>query len=179
MTHVSESARQGFTYLPPLFGAVFLYLGGAHIDQQMVFGVLIILLAMFQMQAGTRDWTANTAAPFLFIFSSIIVLQVPEMLKTSPARLGDGEGVNAEVMAGVFAIVISFLLSRLLDRNKSENELEIENVNIMGEIIAEAERTLKDEADVAETQEPRLSAERLHSRFRRQYGAIPPQLPDP
>jgi drug/metabolite transporter (DMT)-like permease len=57
MTHVSESARQGFTYLPPLFGAVFLYLGGAHIDQQMVFGVLIILLAMFQMQAGTRDWT--------------------------------------------------------------------------------------------------------------------------
>jgi hypothetical protein len=91
MTHVSESARQGFTYLPPLFGAVFLYLGGAHIDQQMVFGVLIILLAMFQMQAGTRDWTANTAAPFLFIFSSIIVLQVPEMLKTA-AALGDGRG---------------------------------------------------------------------------------------
>jgi hypothetical protein len=144
MTHVSESARQGFTYLPPLFGAVFLYLGGAHIDQQMVFGVLIILLAMFQMQAGTRDWTANTAAPFLFIFSSIIVLQVPEMLKTA-AALGDGEGVNAEVMAGVFAIVISFLLSRLLDRNKSENELEIENVNIMGEIIVEAEKTLRDE----------------------------------
>ena len=49
-------------------------------------------------------------------------------------------------MAGVFAIVISFLLSRLLDRNKSENELEIENVNIMGEIIVEAEKTLKDEA---------------------------------
>ena len=145
MTHVSESARQGFTYLPPLFGAVFLYLGGAHIDQQMVFGVLIILLAMFQMQAGTRDWTANTAAPFLFIFSSIIVLQVPEMLKTAGA-MGDGEGVNAEVMAGVFAIVISFLLSRLLDRNKSENELEIENVNIMGEIIVEAGKTLKDEA---------------------------------
>ena len=48
-------------------------------------------------------------------------------------------------MAGVFAIVISFLLSRLLDRNKSENELEIENVNIMGEIIAEADRTLADE----------------------------------
>ena len=55
MTHLSESARQGFTYLPPLFGALFLYLGGARIDQQMVFGVLIILLAMFQMQAGTRD----------------------------------------------------------------------------------------------------------------------------
>jgi hypothetical protein len=144
MTHVSESARQGFTYLPPLFGAIFLYLGGAHIDQQMVFGVLIILLAMFQMQAGTRDWTANTAAPFLFIFSSIIVLQVPEMLKTAGA-MGDGEGVNAEVMAGVFAIVISFLLSRLLDRNKSENELEIENVNIMGEIIVEAGKTLQDE----------------------------------
>ena len=144
MTHVSESARQGFTYLPPLFGAVFLYLGGAHIDQQMVFGVLIILLAMFQMQAGTRDWTANTAAPFLFIFSSIIVLQVPEMLKTAGA-MGDGEGVNAEVMAGVFAIVISFLLSRLLDRNKSENELEIENVNVMGGIIVEAGKTLRDE----------------------------------
>ena len=32
--------------------------------------------------------------------------------------LEDAEGVNAEVMAGVFAIVISFLLSRLLDRNK-------------------------------------------------------------
>jgi hypothetical protein len=144
MTHVSESARQGFTYLPPLFGAVFLYLGGAHVDQQMVFGVLIILLAMFQMQAGTRDWTANTAAPFLFIFSSIIVLQVPEMLKAA-GKLGDGEGVNAEVMAGVFAIVISFLLSRLLDRNKSENELEIENVNIMGEIIVEAGKTLRDE----------------------------------
>ena len=59
--------------------------------------------------------------------------------------LGDGEGVNAEVMAGVFAIVISFLLSRLLDRNKSENELEIENVNVMGEIIVEAGKTLKDE----------------------------------
>ena len=145
MTHASESARQGFTYLPPLFGAVFLYLGGAHIDQQMVFGVLIILLAMFQMQAGTRDWTANTAAPFLFIFSSIIVLQVPEMLKTGGGTLGDGEGVNAEVMAGVFAIVISFLLSRLLDRNKSENELEIENVNVMGEIIVEAGKTLRDE----------------------------------
>jgi len=145
MTHVSESARQGFTYLPPLFGAVFLYLGGAHIDQQMVFGVLIILLAMFQMQAGTRDWTANTAAPFLFIFSSIIVLQVPEMLKTGGGMLSDGEGVNAEVMAGVFAIVISFLLSRLLDRNKSENELEIENVNVMGEIIVEAGKTLRDE----------------------------------
>jgi hypothetical protein len=144
MTHVSESARQGFTYLPPLFGSVLLYLNGAHIDQQMVFGVLIILLAMFQMQAGTRDWTANTAAPFLFIFSSIIVLQVPEMLKTA-GTLGDGEGVNAEVMAGVFAIVISFLLSRLLDRNKSENELEIENVNIMGEIIVEAGKTLRDE----------------------------------
>lgn len=144
MTHVSESARQGFTYLPPLFGAVFLYLGGAHIDQQMVFGVLIIILAMFQMQAGTRDWTANTAAPFLFILSSIIVLQVPEMLKAA-GGLGDGEGVNAEVMAGVFAIVISFLLSRLLDRNKSENELEIENVNVMGEIIVEAEKTLGDE----------------------------------
>jgi hypothetical protein len=144
MTHVSESARQGFTYLPPLFGAVFLYLNGAHIDQQMVFGLLIILLAMFQMQAGTRDWTANTAAPFLFIFSSIIVLQVPEMLKAA-GKLGDGEGVNAEVMAGVFAIVISFLLSRLLDRNKSENELEIENVNIMGEIIVEAGKTLRDE----------------------------------
>src|SRR4029450_10218566 len=55
---------------------------GAHIDQPMVFGGMITLLAMFQMQAGTRDWTANTAAPFLFIFSSIIVLQVPEMLKT-------------------------------------------------------------------------------------------------
>jgi hypothetical protein len=146
MTQVSESARQGFTYLPPLFGAVFLYLGGAHIDQQMVFGVLIILLAMFQMQAGTRDWTANTAAPFLFIFSSIIVLQVPEMLKTGGGMLADGEGVNAEVMAGVFAIVISFLLSRLLDRNKSENELEIENVNVMGEIIVEAGKTLRDEA---------------------------------
>ena len=145
MTHVSESARQGFTYLPPLFGAVFLYLGGAHIDQQMVFGVLIILLAMFQIEAGTRDWTANTAAPFLFIFSSIIVLQVPEMLRTAGGTLGDGEGVNAEVMAGVFAIVISFLLSRLLDRNKSENELEIENVNVMGEIIVEAGKTLKDE----------------------------------
>ena len=145
MTQVSESARQGFTYLPPLFGAVFLYLGGAHIDQQMVFGVLIILLAMFQMQAGTRDWTANTAAPFLFIFSSIIVLQVPEMLKTGGGMLADGEGVNAEVMAGVFAIVISFLLSRLLDRNKSENELEIENVNVMGEIIVEAGKTLRDE----------------------------------
>jgi hypothetical protein len=145
MTQVSESARQGFTYLPPLFGAVFLYLGGAHIDQQMVFGVLIILLAMFQMQAGTRDWTANTAAPFLFIFSSIIVLQVPEMLKAGGPTLSDGEGVNAEVMAGVFAIVISFLLSRLLDRNKSENELEIENVNVMGEIIVEAEKTLRDE----------------------------------
>lgn len=144
MTHVSESARHGFTYLPPLFGAVFLYLNGAHIDQQMVFGVLIILLAMFQMQAGTRDWTANTAAPFLFIFSSIIVLQVPEMLNTVGAN-GDGEGVNAEVMAGVFAIVISFLLSRLLDRNKSENELEIENVNIMGEIIVEAGKTLREE----------------------------------
>ena len=25
MTHVSESARQGFTYLPPLFGTIFLY----------------------------------------------------------------------------------------------------------------------------------------------------------
>jgi hypothetical protein len=144
MTHVSESARQGFTYLPPLFGAVFLYLGGAHIDQQMVFGVLIILLAMFQMQAGTRDWTANTAAPFLFIFSSIVVLQVPEMLKAA-GKLDDGEGVNAEVMAGVFAIVISFLLSRLLDRNKSENEIEIENVNVMGEIMVEAEKTLRDE----------------------------------
>ena len=111
----------------------------------MVFGVLIILLAMFQMQAGTRDWTANTAAPFLFIFSSIIVLQVPEMLKTGGGMLTDGEGVNAEVMAGVFAIVISFLLSRLLDRNKSENELEIENVNVMGEIIVEAGKTLRDE----------------------------------
>ena len=144
MTHVSESARQGFTYLPPLFGAVFLYLGGAHVDQQMVFGVLIILLAMFQMQAGTRAWTANTAAPFLFIFSSIMVLQVPEMLKNAGIQ-GDGEGVNAEVMAGVFAIVISFLLSRLLERNNSENELEIENVNVMGEIIAEAEKTMKDE----------------------------------
>ena len=144
MTHLSESARQGFTYLPPLFGALFLYLGGARIDQQMVFGVLIILLAMFQMQAGTRDWTANTAAPFLFIFASIIVLQVPDMLRLRGA-LEDAEGVNAEVMAGVFAIVISFLLSRLLDRNKSENELEIENVNIMGEIIAEADRTLADE----------------------------------
>jgi hypothetical protein len=147
MTHVSESARQGFTYLPPLFGAVFLYLGGARIDQQMVFGVLIILLAMFQMQAGTRDWTANAAAPFLFILSSIIVLQVPEMLKAA-GKLGDGEGVNAEVMAGVFAIVISFLLSRLLDRNKSENELEIENVNIMGEIIIEAGKTPRDEGVV-------------------------------
>jgi drug/metabolite transporter (DMT)-like permease len=145
MTHVSESARQGFTYLPPLFGAFFLYLGGARIDQQMVFGVLIILLAMFQMQAGTRDWTANTAAPFLFIFASIIVLQVPDMLRLRGA-LGDAEGVNAEVMAGVFAIVISFLLSRLLERNKSENELEIENVNIMGEIIAEADRTLADKS---------------------------------
>jgi hypothetical protein len=143
MTHVSESARQGFGYLPPLFGTIFLYLGGARIDQQMVFGVLIILLAMFQMQAGTRDWTANTAAPFLFIFASIIVLQVPEMLEAA-GGLGDGEGVNAEVMAGVFAIVISFLLSRLLDRNKSENELEIENVNVMGEIILEAEKTLSD-----------------------------------
>ena len=110
----------------------------------MVFGVLIILLAMFQMQAGTRDWTANTAAPFLFIFASIIVLQVPDMLRLR-GTLEDAEGVNAEVMAGVFAIVISFLLSRLLDRNKSENELEIENVNIMGEIIAEADRTLADE----------------------------------
>ena len=143
MTHASESARQGFGYLPPLFGTIFLYLGGARIDQQMVFGVLIILLAMFQMQAGTRDWTANTAAPFLFIFASIIVLQVPEMLEAA-GGLGDGEGVNAEVMAGVFAIVISFLLSRLLDRNKSENELEIENVNVMGEIILEAEKTLSD-----------------------------------
>ena len=135
----------GLYLLPPLFGAVFLYLGGARIDQQMVFGVLIILLAMFQIRAGTRDWTANTAAPFLFIFSSIIVLQVPEMLRTAGGTLGDGEGVNAEVMAGVFAIVISFLLSRLLDRNKSENELEIENVNVMGEIIVEAGKTLKDE----------------------------------
>ena len=116
---------------PRCLGAVFLYLGGAHIDQQMVFGVLIILLAMFPMQAGTRDWTANTAAPFLFTLSSIIVLQVPEMLKAA-GELGDGEGVNAEVMSGVFAIVISFLLSRLLDRNKSENQLEIENVNVMG-----------------------------------------------
>ena len=155
MTHVSESARQGFTYLPPLFGTVFLYLGGAHIDQQMVFGVLIILLAMFQMQAGTRDWTANTAAPFLFIFSSIIVLQVPEMLKVA-GGLGDGEGVNAEVMAGVFAIVISFLLSRLLDRNKSENEIEIENVNFMGEIIVEAEKTLGERNRPAEAQKSRL-----------------------
>ncbi len=144
MTHVSESARQGFGYLPPLFGTIFLYFAGAYIDQRMVFGILIILLAMFQLQAGTRDWTANTAAPFLFIFSSIIVLQVPEMLKPA-GGLGDGEGVNAEVMAGVFAIVISFLLSRLLDRNKSENELEIENVNVMGEIIVEAEKTLKEE----------------------------------
>lgn len=143
MTHVSESARQGFTYLPPLFGALFLYLGGAHMDQQMVFGLLVILLAMFQMQAGTRAWTANTAAPFLFIFSSIIVLQVPEMLKTA-GMMGDGDGINAEVMAGVFAIVISFLLSRLLDRNKSENVLEIENVNVMGEIINEAAKTLPD-----------------------------------
>ena len=147
MTHVSESARQGFTYLPPLFGVVFLYLGGARIDQQMVFGVLIILLAMFQIRAGTRAWTANTAAPFLFIFSSIIVLQVPEMLKNAGMQ-GDGEGVNAEVMAGVFAIVISFLLSRLLERNNSENELEIENVNIMGEIIVETEKTLRDETVV-------------------------------
>ena len=173
-----KSARQGFTYLPPLFGALFLYLGGARIDQQMVFGVLIILLAMFQMQAGTRDWTANTAAPFLFIFASIIVLQVPDMLRLRGA-LEDGEGVNAEVMAGVFAIVISFLLSRLLDRNKSENELEIENVNVMGEIIAEADKTLADEPNAAEAKEPRLSAERLYSRFRRQYGALPPQLLDP
>jgi drug/metabolite transporter (DMT)-like permease len=145
MTHVSESARRGFTYLPPLFGALFLYLGGARIDQQMVFGVLIIVLAMFQMQAGTRDWTANTAAPFLFIFASIIVLQVPGMLRLR-GPLADAEGVNAEVMAGVFAIVISFLLSRLLDRNKSENELEIENVNIMGELIAEADRTLAEKS---------------------------------
>ena len=128
---------------------------------------------MFQMQAGTRDWTANTAAPFLFIFSSIIVLQVPEMLKTA-GGLGDGEGVNAEVMAGVFAIVISFLLSRLLDRNKSENELEIENVNVMGEIIVEAEKTLNDRSVSAQAQEPRLSPQHLHSRFRRQYRANAP-----
>jgi hypothetical protein len=108
----------------------------------MVFGVLIILLAMFQMQAGTRDWTANTAAPFLFIFSSIIVLQVPEMLNAA-GGLGDGRASTPRSWR-VFAIVISFLLSRLLDRNKSENELEIENVNVMEEIIVEAERTLPD-----------------------------------
>ena len=54
MTHLSESAGRA-SPICRRCGALFLYLGGARIDQQMVFGVLIILLAMFQMQAGTRD----------------------------------------------------------------------------------------------------------------------------
>lgn len=147
MTHVSEAARSGFNYLPPLIGAVALYLNGAHVDQQMIFGVLIVLFAMFQLQAGTRAWTANTAAPLLFIFSSVIVLQIPIMMRNA-GLMGDNpfNGINPEVMAGVFAIVISFLLSRLLDRNKSENLLEIDNVNIMGEIIEETQRHTKAKA---------------------------------
>lgn len=145
MTHVSESARSGFNYLPPLIGVAALYLNGAAVDQQMIFGVLIVLFSMFQLQAGTRAWNANTAAPLLFIFSSIIVLQIPVILKQI-GLMGDDpfEGINPEVMAGVFAIVISFLLSRLLDRNKSENLLEIENVNIMGEIIEETQKNVQD-----------------------------------
>lgn len=145
MTHVSEAARSGFNYLPPLIGAVALYLNGAHVDQPMIFGLLIVLFAMFQLQAGTRAWTANTAAPLLFIFSSVIVLQVPVMLKEA-GLMGDDpfDGIDPEVMAGVFAIVISFLLSRLLDRNKSENLLEIENVNVMAEIIEDAQKRVDD-----------------------------------
>lgn len=149
MTHVSEAARSGFNYLPPLIGAVALYLNGAQVDQGMIFGLLIVLFAMFQLQAGTRAWTANTAAPLLFIFSSVIVLQVPIMLKEAGLMGNDlFDGINPEVMAGVFAIVISFLLSRLLDRNKSENLLEIENVNVMAEIIEVAQKHVEDKSFV-------------------------------
>lgn len=144
MENVPNTLMAGTYFLPPLIGVILLMIAGAHYDQPMLLGAVIILTAIYHLSAGSRSWTANTAAPFLFIFAGIIVLQVPVFLKDVGLMSRDLDiemlgGIDAEVMAAVFAIVIGFLLSRLNDRNKSENVLEIDNVNTMGNVIRMAE----------------------------------------
>lgn len=141
---VPQSLMAGTYFLPPMIGVIMLMIAGVHYDQPMLLGAIIILTAIYHLSAGSRSWTANTAAPFLFIFAGIIVLQIPVFLKDVGlmSRELDIEmlgGIDAEVMAAVFAIVIGFLLSRLNDRNKAENVLEIDNINTMGNVIRMAE----------------------------------------